>query len=580
MYLALLLASAVASLPAAQLTAQLDRDTITLGEAAALSLTYEGSQSDQVPTPPTVPNLQIVYTGQSSQVSIVNGSVSQTVTHNFQVTARQPGEYTIPALTVNLGGKKLTTLPLKLRVLKAAAISQEAVESGSQAAFMRLVLPKKEIYLGEPTVAEVQIYFRQGTQVAGSPQISSFPAEGFNVGKIVPGQQQRRVQIGNAVYTTLSGYTVLTPNKTGPLVVGPVTATVALAMAPRTFEEQFFGGRQQQLRLATEEETIQCHPLPTQDVPPNFNGAVGSFEMTVTAGPTNLATGDPITVRVRIAGHGQLDAIKLPEQSTWHDFKTYPPSVLPIEISDQLGLQGAKTFEEVVTPLNTDVKELPAFSFSFFDPDAKQYRTLTQPPLALTVRPGGSAPAPVMAANRPSRDEAPPVQQDIVPIKERLGTLFKPTPPLIQQTWFAAAQGVPVLAFLAAFVWRKRTDNLANNPRLRRQRHVAKIINEGLAELRRCAGENQSDAFFAMLIHVLQEQIGERLELPAGSITEAIVDERLKPAGLPDAACARLHELFQACNLARYAPVQSSQELAAMVPRIELVIAQLKELKP
>ena len=40
-------------------------------------------------------------------------------------------------------------------------------------------------------------------------------------------------------------------------------------------------------------------------------------------------------------------------------------------------------------------------------------------------------------------------------------------------TGISAAQAVPVLAFLAAFVWRKRTDNLANNPRLRRQRAVA-----------------------------------------------------------------------------------------------------------
>ena len=48
--------------------------------------------------------------------------------------------------------------------------------------------------------------------------------------------------------------------------------------------------------------------------------------MTVTAGPTNVAVGDPITVRVQISGHGALDALTLPDQPAWRDFKTYPPT--------------------------------------------------------------------------------------------------------------------------------------------------------------------------------------------------------------------------------------------------------------
>ena len=39
---------------------------------------------------------------------------------------------------------------------------------------------------------------------------------------------------------------------------------------------------------------------------------------------------------------------------------------------------------------------------------------------------------------------------------------------------------------------------------------------------------------------------------------------------------ARLHELFQACNLARYAPVKSSQELEAFIPRVELSLREIQ----
>src|SRR6185503_4531831 len=92
---------------------------------------------------------------------------------------------------------------------------------------------------------------------------------------------------------------------------------------------------------------------------------------------------------------------------------------------------------------------------------------------------------------------------------------------------------------------------------------------DGLDELRKRAAENQSEHFFATLFRLLQEQLGERLDLPAFAITEAVIEEHLQPRRAPEATLGKLRELFQSCNLARYAPIRSSQELAALIPRIE-----------
>jgi hypothetical protein len=267
----------------------------------------------------------------------------------------------------------------------------------------------------------------------------------------------------------------------------------------------------------------------------------------------------------------------LPDQPAWHDFKTYPPTT-KIENGDALGLQGTKTFEQIVTPQNADIKALPSVSFSFFDPDQKAYRTLTQPAVPLVVRPGGAAPTPTFLTTKKEPDNAPPTQ-DIVPIKQRAGTLAQISPPLIEQRWFLAVQGVPVLAFLSALMWRRRADQLANNPRLRRQRQVAQIIRAGLDDLKRLAAQNNSDEFFATVFRLLQEQLGERLDLPATAITESVIEEYLRPRKIPEPLLASLQELFQACNLARYAPVKSSQELAAIIPKLQSVLGQLEALK-
>jgi hypothetical protein len=147
------------------------------------------------------------------------------------------------------------------------------------------------------------------------------------------------------------------------------------------------------------------------------------------------------------------------------------------------------------------------------------------------------------------------------------------------QTWFLALQGIPLLAFISAVVWRRQADRLANNPRLRRQRQVAQIIRDGLNELRRLAAENKSDEFFASLFRLLQEQLGERLDSPASAITEAVVEERLRPRGVQETTLNSLQQLFQTCNLARYAPNKTSQELAAIIPKFEAVVRELQALK-
>jgi len=69
------------------------------------------------------------------------------------------------------------------------------------------------------------------------------------------------------------------------------------------------------------------------------------------------------------------------------------------------------------------------------------------------------------------------------------------------------------------------------------------------------------------------------LDLPASAITEAVIDERLRPRGVSTDTLASLHELFQTCNLARYAPIKSSQELAAIIPKLESALNQLREMK-
>lgn len=574
-----MLLSTLAALAEPRFATELNRESVVLGEQVELTLKFEGGSPKSVTPLPQINGLQVASGSKTGFTSTqeADGSMTSVQTYTLTLIPQRAGEFTIPALKADVEGYKLQTQPLKLTVL-ASDPNAPPVEYANQIAFLWLVLPKKEVYVGEVVLAELRLYLRGDVQGFRDPQIPPLSGEGFTASRSVQGQQFSR-RVGNNDYAIIPIQVALTPVKTGPLTIGPLNGTVVVHLPaaqprnPSVFDllRPQTDARRVALNLA--EQKLNVLPWPTQNVPPNFNGAVGNYSIKFNASPTNVAAGDPITVKVQITGRGALEALALPDQPQWSEFKAYPPTA-KLDTTDEFKLQGTKTFEQVLIPQSADIKSIPPFSFSFFDPDQKVYRTVKEGPLSLIVRPSGSAPTPMVATRRP---DDTPATKDIVQIKHRLGAVAQVSPPLIQQPWFIGLQTLPMFAFLAAFVWRKRADSLANNPRLRRQRQVAQLVRDGLNDLRRLAGENNSDQFFATLFHLLQEQIGARLDLPASAITEAVIDEpRFVKLGLSEDALRGLRELFQTCNLARYAPVKNSQELAAVIPKFEAVIRELQ----
>src|SRR4051812_25447102 len=77
---------------AGTITATLDRDSIALGETATLTVTYTGN-AQTAPVIPGVANLTITPAGQSTQISLINGAMTQSLIFTYQVRPAQVGDY-------------------------------------------------------------------------------------------------------------------------------------------------------------------------------------------------------------------------------------------------------------------------------------------------------------------------------------------------------------------------------------------------------------------------------------------------------------------------------------------------------
>ncbi len=552
---------------------QLDRATTTVGESVNLSLIFEEAAPGAPPPLPSLPNIQVAGSSQSQNFVFNNGKTSSQVTYTYVLIPTQAGEITIPPLRATVGSQTLVSQPLKLTVQPPA--DGRSKDGAAAEAFRELHVPKTQIYLGEIIPLELRLYFQHIRDV-GLPQLS---AEGFVLSPMPQRPDQNQVHRDGRTYNVAIFRMSLSAAKTGSLTLGPATCSLTLLFDPR---RNFFGetvfARSRPAVLSSDSKTLQVLPLPQQNQPDTFNGAIGNFSMNLTATPTDVAVGDPVTVRIRVEGRGTIESLTMPAQPAWREFKAYTPSS-NMEMRDPLGIEGTKVFELVVSPQNAGVRELPPFSFSFFDPDQKAYRTLTHPAIPLNVRPSAATPQPTVFSAAPVTGEPPPETREIVHIKPSLGSLKTASAPLIAKPWFWAVQLTAPALWLGSLLIRRHRDRLEKNPRLRRQREVARAVDVGLQKMKRQAAEQKADEFFATMIHVLQEQIGERLNQPAPSITEAVIDEELSHCGLRPETLALLRELFQTCNQARYAPQAVRTNLDSFIPKLERVLSELKSLK-
>src|SRR5205823_2717047 len=153
-----------------------------------------------------------------------------------------------------------------------------------------------------------------------------------------------RETVGNNIYSVYSFPMSIAPAKAGSLSLGPAEAPMSIRIPQQNrrggdpLDEIFNRGFYQRKQITAHSDTVVMNvmPLPAENRPATFNGAVGNFDIKVTASPTNLSVGDPITLQIQVQGRGSFDSVKLPDFG-WKDFTFYQPNA-SVTNTDALGM--------------------------------------------------------------------------------------------------------------------------------------------------------------------------------------------------------------------------------------------------
>ena len=410
-----LLAAFFFALPlcAQEATLGLSSPTTAPGQPMEIVLTVRDARSAEVPETINVPGLKIQLFGRSTRFEMNNFQITSSLTYTYSVVPERTGEFDIPSVSVQVGGKTIQTNPVRLTVVDSALGAPSAQPAPMPSAadpslpptpqgqavpfFGELVFSKKKAWVGEPIPVELRYYFLGtiGGEVGDRPNLAG---EGFTTQKLnnVP----KREQIVNGEnYVVFAFQTSITPAKSGLLEIPPAALEARLQLpgsVPPGFDDFFrnFGGmvppgmftNARQVSVETRPVQIDVAPLPKQGQPENFTGAIGKFKMEASVNPKKTGPGDPVTLRVVVSGQGNFEAMGAPVLTGDENWRTYPPSE-NFQPADGVNFSGEKVYEFMLVA-RTDQTQTPGVSFSYFDPDTGKYETLTQDPLPVEARAG------------------------------------------------------------------------------------------------------------------------------------------------------------------------------------------------
>lgn len=240
--------------------------------------------------------------------------------------------------------------------------------------FVEAVVDNATPYVGERIVYSLRFYAR------ALPEFINLTPD--FVGLWRAGQQIYRYPelVEGWQYLVTATDILLYPTRSGPLTIDPATIVIA---------ESVFSDRPR-LELRSDPVQLNVVPLPA-GAPEGFTGAVGRLDMQVALSAETVRLGEPVTLRQRISGAGNLEQIAPPALRVPDGWRVYPnPSNLTVQPASEniATLVGERTFEWRLIPERSGTQTFPALSFSYFDPVTEQYRTISAEPFTVDVLPG------------------------------------------------------------------------------------------------------------------------------------------------------------------------------------------------
>lgn len=449
------------------------------GLGNSLLLIFENCEPEGQPALPAIPGVTFAPAGRSESTNIVNFSVSRTIALSYVVRAPQNPPLQIPAF-----GVRTSKGDLQVAAFNVAAPAAP-LDSLARA---RLLPARPSVWSGEVFGLTYELSAARRTNPQISPTFDWNPAplaaEDWSKPEVTEAvaNGDRRV---NVTFRTRAVAKVQNRVKleSASHLISIQTGTIGFGIISQP--------RMEQVSVSSDQPVLEVRPLPP-GAPAGFGGAVGQFQLVSRVVPERAAVGEPVTWTLELTGTGNWpDLGGLPARTVSQDFQVVQPKAKRVNAEGKL-FDATLTEDVVLVPTKAGDYPLGPVSFSYFDPQAGAYRTITAPRTTLAIA-GAAAPrfnvTPPDPANDPAAPTgAAPTAKDITPAAAPAGIPREPLPgeagatvPFTARSlgWSLAAPGLAGFGWWLALAYRRAraTDPLRprREARVRLAAHLAAL---------------------------------------------------------------------------------------------------------
>ncbi|MDE5922776.1 MAG: BatD family protein, partial [Muribaculum sp.] len=326
----------------------------------------------------------------------VNGqaSSSTTVDYSFTYRADNPGTYTIGEARITSGGKTYTTRTASFSVLPPDQTQQGSQPSarvddiGTQSAdrgvnandvLVRIILNKTRAYEQEAILCTIKLYTKHSISSFIPTTQPSF--DGFLIDEIQLNPTLNEVEHynGQNYMTAILKQCVIFPQKSGRLTINSGKYDVTVVQYERM--GGFWGGNrpvERQIKTTSNSASITIDALP-QPQPDGFTGAVGQFSIDSRLSGQVFKTNEAASLVYTIKGTGNIKYVKEPVIDFPSEFEQYQPQTdIDSHISGS-NVTGTMTVDYTFVPQSVGSFTIGADKFVYFNPESRQYVTLSTP---------------------------------------------------------------------------------------------------------------------------------------------------------------------------------------------------------
>ncbi|MDA1353272.1 MAG: BatD family protein [bacterium] len=372
-----------------QFVATVATQTAAVDQSFVLEVTLSGPglEKASAPSSPDFGDRLIVNSvAQSNSFSWINGKVNSSKSYRYILTPTKVGSLLIPSFQLEIDNTRYQTEPIKMTIVNQAAAPQVAkspiapkthtqttAQSPTNQESLILVnatANRTSVFEGESIEYRVTLLRRVSIWSNISYEAPDF--SGF-LTTDKPRQEDYIVSIDAQRYYALEILNkALYPLEPGEKVISPTKVSFII--------NPFYGQKQ----LDTEPITIEVKPLPEDGKTDQFAGAVGQFSVSASIQTNTVKQNTPITVKLNIAGQGNLSTISDLNVTAPENMRIYKSTVIDSELG--------REFDYIVVPGAPGNHTIPAFTLHYFDPESLSYMTASSTATPITILPSGSAP--------------------------------------------------------------------------------------------------------------------------------------------------------------------------------------------